>query len=188
MTRSLSLIASLLAFLLLGGAPASAADKITQKRYPLPEQRGTFLVSAPASWKDDVNQPQPSAPPTILFEPSTGKPFQVLLTPIWKPRPDVPTPTKDALRQQVQRAADELKSDRIANQIKVVELQGKGGPGFYYSATDKAPKPGEFKYLTQGLIMASELMVSFTVLTNDGQEQVVRDALSLIRSSTHSPK
>ena len=189
MTRAFALL-SILAALLLGAAPASAADKLTQKRYPLPEQRGTFLLSAPASWKDEVNQPPQPVPPTILFGPSaTGKPFQVHVTPIWKPSPDLPTPTRDELRSQVQRDADGLKSERIANEIKVVDLQGKNGPGFYYAATDKAPEPGEFKHLTQGRILVSDLLlVTFAILTNDGQEQVVRDALNMIRSSSHSPK
>ena len=187
MTNAIRLIA---AAALLLALPASAADKITQKRYPLPDQRGTFLLSAPASWKDDVNQPPQPVPPTILFGPSaTGKPFQVHVTPIWKPSPDLPTPTKDELRTQVQRDADGLKSDRIANEIKVVDLQGKNGPGFYYAAVDKQPGPDEFKHLTQGRILVSDtLLVTFAILTNDGQEQVVRDALSMIRSASHSPK
>src|SRR5689334_22017582 len=114
MTRTLTLL-PVLAALFLGAAPTFAADKITQKRYPLPEQRGTFQLSAPASWQDEVKQPPQALPPTILFAPpSTAKPFQVLVTPLWKPSPDVPTPTKDALREQVQRGAEQLKSDRIA--------------------------------------------------------------------------
>src|SRR6188472_714513 len=137
MTRPFARILSLVAVLLFAAAPAFAADKITQKRYPLPEQRGTFLLSAPASWKDEVDQPPQAVPPTIVFGPAAaGKPFQILITPIWKPSPDLPTPTKDALREQVRRDAEGLKSDRIANEIKVVELQGKGGPGFYYAAVD----------------------------------------------------
>jgi hypothetical protein len=180
-----------LAVFFLAAAPALAADKLAPKRYPLPEQRGSFNVSAPATWQDEVQQPpQQGLPPTILFTPATGKPFQVLLTPIWKPSSDVPTPSKDALRQRVERSAEELKGngERVAGEIKVVEIQGKTGSGYYISATDKAPGPDEFKHLTQGIIMVSELMVTFSVLTNDGQEQVVRDALVMLRGAAHSPK
>lgn len=187
MRKPLSIRILLFLAALLPAVPAFAADKLAQKRYPLPEERGTFVLNAPVAWKDQVQQP-PQSPPTILFTPATGKPFQVLITPIWKPRPDIPTPSKEALRENVQRAADELKSERIENKIKLVEIQGKTGPGFYYSATDKAPKPDEFKFLTQGRIMVSELMVTFAILTNDGQQQVVRDALTMIRGATHDPK
>lgn len=189
MTRSLARILPLLAVQFLVAAPACAADKLAQKRYPLPEERGAFVLSAPAAWQDQVQQ-QPQSPPTILFTPATGKPFQVLITPIWKPRPDIPTPTKEALRQRMERSAEELKGDgdRVANEIKVVEIQGKAGIGYYYAATDKTPEPDGFKHLTQGVIMVSELMVQFAVLTNDGQQQVVRDALVMIRGATHSPK
>jgi hypothetical protein len=189
-TSPLQVLPFLAAFF-LAAAPALAADKLAPKRYALPEQHGSFNVSAPATWQDEVQQPpQQGLPPTILFTPATGKPFQVLLTPIWKPSPDVPTPSKDALRQRVERSAAELKGngERVAGEIKVVEIQGKTGSGYYISATDKAPGPGEFKHLTQGLIMVSELMVTFSVLTNDGQQQVVRDALIMLRGAAHSPK
>jgi hypothetical protein len=51
--------------------------------------------------------------------------------------------------------------------------------------TDKAPNPGEYKYLTQGMLRVSELVVSFSILTNDGQEQVREDALALLKSAVH---
>lgn len=192
MTRTSPLqVLSFLAAFVLAAVPALAADKLASKRYPLPDQRGSFNLSVPATWEDEVQQPpQPGLPPTILFTPASGKPFQVLVTPIWKPAPDVPTPSKEVLRQRMERSAAELKGngDRLAGVIKIVEIQGKNGSGYYFSAVDKAPGPGEFKHLTQGLIMVSEIMVTFSILTNDGQAQVVRDGLAMIRAATHSPK
>ena len=59
-----------------------------------------------------------------------------------------------------------------------MEFQGRSGPGFY-SATDRAPKPGEFKFLTQGIVRVGELAVTFTI-PNDGQEAVVKQALEAL--------
>jgi hypothetical protein len=65
-----------------------------------------------------------------------------------------------------------------------VEFQGRSGPGFYFSATDRAPKPGEYKFLTQGIVRVGELSVTFTILTNDGQEAVVKQALEALKGAS----
>ena len=89
------------------------------------------------------------------------------------------------MRSSVQRAIDEAKPDSVEQEIPIRELTGASGPGFYFSATDKAPKPGEYKYLTQGIVKVSDLTVTFAILTNDGQEQVAKDALDMVRSAAH---
>ena len=65
------------------------------------------------------------------------------------------------------------------------ELQGTAGKGFYFCATDRAPKPGEYKYLTQGTIRVGELLVTFTILTNDGQAGVVSGAMMMLKTARH---
>jgi hypothetical protein len=121
-------------------------------------------------------------PPTITFSPGSGKPFQVLITPIW------PTATKggtafsrDEIRSRVERNAQVAKSQAVESELPLKEIQGRSGSGFYFSAADRAPKPGEYKFLTQGIILVGQLSVPFTILTNEGQELIVKQALNLIK-------
>ena len=65
---------------------------------------------------------------------------------------------------------------------------GASGPGYYFTATDRAPKAGEYKYLLQGMVKVSELVVTFTILTNAGQEPIAHQALSMIKSAVHLAK
>jgi hypothetical protein len=67
-------------------------------------------------------------------------------------------------------------------------LSKPSGPGFYFSATDQAPRPGDYKFLTHGVLKAGGLAVSFTILTRDGQEQIVRDALAMLKTARHVAK
>jgi hypothetical protein len=170
--------------LLAGLGHVLAGEGITERRYPLP-QRGFFQMKVPTNWRDQLRQPSQPLPPTIAFRPGKGRPFDVLVTPIWRARPDVPSATKDALRQQVVRTIENVKSQAVENELTAVEFQGASGPGFYFSATDRAPKPDEYKFMTQGILKVSELTVTFTILTNEGQEQVVRDALAMLQSAVH---
>jgi hypothetical protein len=172
-------VASLLA---LAGIAYAAETAI--KKYTLPE-KGSFQMKVPVDWTEQVRQPPQSSPPTITFAPTHGKPFEILVTPIWRVRTDVPASTKETIRQSVQRAADDTKSQAVEKSIPLVEFSSSTGPGYYFSATDRAPKPGEFKYLTQGILKVSDLTVTFTILTNEGQEQVTRDAIGMLQSAVH---
>lgn len=163
---------------------SSADDASVVKKYALPE-RGMLQMSVSGNWDDQLRQPPKSLPPTIAFRARQGKPFEVLATPIWRMRPDVPASTKDSIRQQVERAADAALSQAVEKTIRVIEFVGSSGPGYYFSATDRAPKPGEYKLMTQGILKVSDLVVTFTILTNDGQEQVTRDTLSMLKSAIH---
>ena len=67
--------------------------------------------------------------------------------------------------------------------IPILELRGGSGPGYYISATDKDPGPNEYKYLTQGAMGVDDLLLTFTVLTNETDSPVVKDALDMLRSA-----
>ena len=182
-TTSQALLAASLLFAL---GQASAADS-SVRRYPLPE-RGFFAMKVPANWVDQLRQPPEAVPPTIAFRPRQGKPFQILVTPIWRARPDIPIQTRETIMQRVERAIEGIKSRAVENNISIVEMSDTSGPGFYFSATDRAPKPDEYKLLTQGMLKVSDLLVAFTILTNDGQDDVSRDAFDMLRTAVHIQK
>jgi len=51
--------------------------------------------------------------------------------------------------------------------------------------TARAPAPREYKYLTRGIVRVGEIALAFTVLTNDGQEGVVKATLKMLRTALH---
>jgi len=169
-------------------AVVHAAESLVEKKFALP-QHGTFNVKAPSNWSDQLKQPPNNLPPTIRFSARDGAaPFEVLITPIWRMRADIKLPSKEELRQRVEKAIDSVRGDAMEKTINVVELPGASGPGFYFAVTDKAPKPGEFKYMSQGMILVGELVTTFTILTNDGQTQITQSALSMLKGAENVVK
>lgn len=167
--------------LIAAGAIAQTGGT-SERRFTLPDH-GYLVMQVPRDWSDKVSQPPNRLPPTIAFGPAAGKPFHVLITPMWPIGKDRPPVSRDQLRAAVEGSAQAAKPQAVEKQLPLVELQGRPGPGFYFSATDRAPKPGEFKYVTQGMLRVSELSVAFTILTNDGQEAVVKQALDALRGA-----
>jgi hypothetical protein len=163
---------------------AAAAEKTSDRRYTLPDH-GVFLMKVPASWKDDVQQPPDKQPPTIAFTPASGNLFLILILPVWKEKKDAPSLTDETTRQKVQDAADANQPIAAEKKLKIIELQGSAGRGYYFSATDKAPEPGNPKFLTQGILLVGELAVAFSILTNDDTREVESAALTMLKSAIH---
>lgn len=181
-TRLLHLVARILVLAISLAASPAGAD---ERSYPLAD-RGRFQLDVPAAWKDEVQRPRPDLPPTLRFTPRQGAAFEVLVTPIWRMRADAPPVTKETLRQSVEQSIGPVRSSAVEKTIPVLELNGASGPGYYFKVTDRASKPDEYKYMSQGMLKVAELTVTFTILTNDGQEAVAKEALAMLAGARHA--
>jgi hypothetical protein len=70
-------------------------------------------------------------------------------------------------------------------ELRFREIKGKTGLGYHFSVTDKAPsiKPGEFKYMTQGGIPVGNLLVMFTIFSNEKDSVDVPIAREIIANA-----
>ena len=57
--------------------------------------------------------------------------------------------------------------------------------GYYFSITDKAPsiKAGEYKYMTQGGVPVGDLLVMFTIFSNERDSADVPIAREIIANA-----
>jgi hypothetical protein len=166
-------------------ASTALADETNLRSYPLPDH-GSIQFQVPSSWEDRLAQPPGRLPPTIEFSQKVGSAFSMLVTPMWPAKGNIKLPDGDNLRKSVQEGADRIASGAVEKMINLIELNGPSAYGYYFSVTDRAPKPGEYKYLTQGHVRVGDLMVIFTILTNDGQDKIISDGLALIKSSAQN--
>lgn len=160
------------------------AEEGSLREFQLPK-RGVLQLAVPRSWKDQVRQPPHELPPTISLSPSHGNGFQVLITPLWAIHAGVVMPEREEIRRIIAKAAEGAKSQAVEKNIPVQEIQSESVGGYCFSATDRSPKPGEFKYMTQGMLRVGELAATFTILYNDGAETVVPDALRMLKGARH---
>jgi hypothetical protein len=181
-----STIMSYLGWLLLSFATATMAigADAEKKAFALPD-KSSLELTIPAGWKDELKANPGSAPATILLSPRDGAPFQLFVTPVARQGAGASVATAIKMRDSVQQAADKVKPSAVEQYLPVEELSGAPGPGYYFSATDREPKAGEYKYLTQGMLLVGDVVVSFIVLTNDGQEKVRDEALAMLKSASH---
>jgi len=65
-------------------------------------------------------------------------------------------------------------------------MRGRSGNSFCFPLTDKAPRPGEWKYMTQGGVGVADLLLMFTIFTNVRDSNVIQSALEMIANAGHS--
>ncbi len=179
---ALAPLLALLAAQAFGQAPEAPAATGAH-RYELPNQDSLELTVPPA-WEDRVDQPEDGGPPTIDLRPREGAPFEIYLTPDWPDAQDR-APDADTLREIVRAAAERIRGQSVEENLEIRRLQGASGVGFYFVATDRAPQPEEFRFMNQGALQVGDLTVTFTILTNDGQEAVVEEAFAMLKSAVY---
>jgi len=144
-------------------------------------------LTIPAAWNQKFDSPQTNMPAGIWLTPREGQSFNVLITPLSGTAVGAAMTDENKLRAIVTSASRNALAKSVEMTIPVHDLTSPDVHGFYFFATDRAPNPGEWKYLTQGMINIDGAPFAFTILTNDGQEAVAKAALELIRNaSCHS--
>ena len=167
--------------------PAAADKGAAARTYALPGH-GALQLQVPQSWREVLHQTSNELPPIILFTPTDGKAFKIAVTPLYPHGIGMAQPTLADMRKSVEMAVEEARKQAVEKELPIHELKGPSVNGYYFSATDKAPKPGEYKYMTQGFFLAGGLAPTFTILTNDGSENVAAEALAMLRNAVHVTK
>jgi len=65
-------------------------------------------------------------------------------------------------------------------ELKIEELKGPKMIGYYFSCTDRAPKPDEYKYCTQGTALTGSVSFVFTLLYNERNASLLDKTLQML--------
>lgn len=170
--------------LLAASLPLSALEAPSHIALPGGDE---LSLSIPAAWNEKFEPAKEKMPPSVWLTPRQGASFNVLITPLSGSAVGAAMSDDNRLRAIVTSAARNALAQSVEMTIPVHDLTGPSVHGFYFLATDRAPKPNEWKYLTQGMINIDGAPFAFTILTNDGQEAIAKTALELIRNASCHP-
>jgi hypothetical protein len=112
----------------------------------------------------------------------------ILITALWNRKEDLSKEDPQQFRAFVEKTARWARvfspNQPVEKNPPLVELPGATAKGYYYSVTDKNPKPREYKFATQGSIPVDELILTFTILTNEADSNMVRNGLHMLGTAT----
>jgi hypothetical protein len=158
---------------------AKAEDVRARRSYWLPGSR-VLTLGVPGNWAESPEPAQADAPLAISFGPPAGRAFQVLVSviPQRNGRPDV--------RAIVERSGRALLASAMEDRLVLEELRGAQVDGYFFRLTDQAPKPDEYKYVVQGAVRLADLLLTFTILTNQPDAPEAETALEMLRAAETS--
>ena len=138
-----------------------------ETRYRVNDQN-VLVLEIPEKWLDKIQRPK-DLPPTIIFKPERMPAMAIHVTPMWNPGRDKDFNSPERILKILQDGGNKSLPEAVEKELKFRELKGKTGLGYYFSITDKAPaiKAGEYKYMSQGGIPVGNLLVMFTILSNE---------------------
>ncbi len=177
---SLSLIGILAALAgVLYAAPVAA-----NRDFKIP-MHGTMRLAIPNGWKVESEPILDPAAVAIHIVPESGNAFDIQVTSVWLDADRLTKTTSQLIKDSAQRAADSLLSHSVETTATLQDIRGTESSGSSFSLTDRAPGPGEFKYLTQGIFLSGEALSSFTILYRTPNPQEVTDALRMFTDARY---
>ncbi|MEE8320965.1 MAG: hypothetical protein V3R68_03880 [Gammaproteobacteria bacterium] len=178
-----------LAYLLLfisstHGLDVSALET-QQKAYPIPEH-GQMLLDVPRSWEVTYFLPGDNKPPVIIFFPpekAKRDTFQLTVSFFWDDGLERNVTDPDEIKSLVESVGLKILDSSNEDELILKQIDGASGSGYFFDLSDESAAEGEFKYLTQGAIGASELLIVFSLFRNE-LDDVLRDAtLTMLRNA-----
>jgi hypothetical protein len=171
----------------LGTNFVTAAGPKVIKKYQIPDH-GVLELNVPTSWKGELHKPQENMPPTIIFKPALGNNFEILITVLWDTAGEKDFNSPARVRTLVENDGQKILPKSVENRLVMQQIRGINNIGYFFSLTDKAPNPGEFRYITRGGIAVGNLLLNVTILYRVKDSPSVRDALSMLREARQSAK
>jgi hypothetical protein len=176
------ILALALAAALLGGNSLLAANSKSLKKYPV-SGLGTLELNVPTAWQDKVHRPQEKMSPTLLFKPASGTDFEVMVIVSGSPKGEKGFNTPDKVRAMLETEGRKLLPKISEPKIVLQELKGQTANGYFFTVTDKAPEPGEYRFMTRAGIGVGTLLLNATILHRVKESDSIKEALSMLREA-----
>jgi hypothetical protein len=123
----------------------------------------------------------------IAFQPK-GDPhsMRVLISP--GPGGDARAQSDEALRAFIGKMIESVAPQAVERKLEPQPLTGGRQKGYFVHATDKAPKPDEYKYVDFVVVAAGDAPLIVTILSNDsGVQQVAQVRAAMADIVYHAP-
>ena len=165
----------------IGMALVFAAACVSQAAAPqvkvLKVGETSISLSWDASWQ--VGQLGSEAPPnSAQFQAANAHDMVVLLTA--QPKPSADADADDFVKFVIDKAIEEFQPLAVEKKLEPRAFSNGGVRGQIVCATDRAPKPEEYKYVCQGIATNDVVALVFTVLYNEpGKAQAEKATRSL---------
>ena len=166
-------------------APISQAAESKPQSYPIPGH-GALELTPPQEWRSNIQQPPGELPPSITLRPAAGEAFLVRITPLWNPGQEADVNSDAKIKEAAENVKIGIAPTAVEKELQLKQLKGPAAHGYYFTATDNAPRPGEFACMTSAVVGVGNLLLSVTILHQAKEADEVQKALEILQEARQS--
>ena len=149
---------------------------------------GELIISIPRIWNYNFTKTDDETPPLITFyvlDNNEEEIFQLNMSVFWDDGFNRKVTSPEYIYSLVEGTGEKALALSDQTELNLKEIKGKNGIGYLYDLSDNSAKKGEYHYLTQGALAVGEVLVVFSLFSND-EKAILREAmLRSLKSARH---
>jgi len=146
---------------------------------------GTLRLEIPAAWIEAGPSVSDPALVNVSYMLANNPKFQMIITAQdGKSYAGIKDPLAE-IERRVKQSGQGWLTGSVETEVAVKHLDGASFHGRYYKLTDKSdPLPaGEFRYITQGIGLIGNLVIAFTVFSNESPAPFIDQGLRALQNA-----
>ncbi len=178
---------------LLTGLPLSALTddyELDTEIFDIPGH-GELVMEVPRIWNYNFTKTDSQTPPLITFyvlDADEKEIFQLNMSVFWEDGYSRSITTLDYIESMVSEAGNNTLRYSDQDSLELIDLSGRDGEGLYFELSDSSAGDDEYKYLTQGALGVGQVLLVFSLFSND-EEGILRDAMfRALKSARHNAR
>lgn len=155
--------------------------------FDIPEH-GELVMEVPRIWNYNFTKTDSQTPPLITFyvlDSEEREIFQLNMSVFWEDGYERNITNLDYIKAMVNDAGTNTLRYSDQDTLELIDLTGRNGEGYYFELSDSNAGKKEYKYLTQGALSVGQVLLVFSLFSND-DEGILSDAmLRALKSARH---
>jgi len=184
--KPLTICAFVLASLLPWAGAAADGYVLERQEYDV-FAHGRVVMQVPGDWQTEYVTYNDLTPPTLHVTDENDPTFDMSVTVYWHDGLDRTLVSAEALRTLVERVGHETLALSLQKHLKVEAIKGLRQPGFLFNLSDSQAREGEYHFVTQGAMAVGNLVLAFTLLTEQRPSAEWSACLEMLKSARQIP-
>lgn len=149
---------------------------------------GEISMDVPRVWNYNFTKTDENQPPIVTFyvlDNEDEEIFQLNMSVLWDDGFSRDITSLNFIRSLVEKTGKDILPLSDETELILNEFAGSNGTGFFFDLSDSNASKGEYRYLTQGAVSLGEVILIFSLFSND-KDSLLRDAmLRTVMSAKH---
>ena len=149
---------------------------------------GELIMDVPKVWNYNFTVPGNNQPPIITFynlDKDKEEIYQLNLSVLWDNSFGRNILSPKYIYSLVEKTGKQALIYSDQSELILEEITGQNGIGYWFNLSDSTAGSGEYKYLTQGALAVGELLLIFSLFSNENESILQEALLKIIMSAQH---